>query len=217
MKDSLHNFRRPASSGSGLARSKMIPGRELNRSEPATGSFRLRWSAWYANTGPVWRFGLKFGALMVIFYALILTPFFDHVLYSYLTVNAWVANGILNVFGQDSHVSEITIRSARYAITVRRGCDAIEPSWFLCAALLAFPAPFKKKLLGILAGAALLQGLNLIRIVSLYFIGLYYPRFFGAAHVEIWPVVFILVAIALWIGWIGWTKRPARPLPHAAA
>ncbi len=215
MKDHQRNSRRPSSSGP--ARSKMIPGREPIPSGLTWGSIRSRWSAWNANTGPVWRFGLKFAALMILFYGLILTPCFDHLLYSYLTVNAWAANGILNVFGQDSHVSEITIRSARFAITVRRGCDAIEPSWFFCAALLAFPASLTKKIMGILAGAALLQVLNLVRIVTLYFIGLHYPRFFGPAHVEIWPVVFILVAIALWIGWIGWTKRPASTLPHAAA
>ena len=123
----------------------------------------------------------------------------------------------MNWLGQTTQVSDITIRSAQYAITVRRGCDAVEPSCFFCAALLAFPAPWVRKVLGILAGAVLLQALNLLRIVSLYFIGLHYPRFFNPAHVEIWPALFILVAIALWGGWIGWTRQPAQSTPHAAA
>lgn len=195
----------------------MIPGRELTPADPVPGILQTRWSAWYANTGPVWKFALKFGALMGLFYGLILTPYFDQLLYSYLTANAWAANGILNWLGQDTAVSEITVRSVRFAITVRRGCDAIEPSWFLSAALLSFPAPFSKKLPGILVGAALLQVLNLIRVVSLYFIGLYHPQYFSQVHVEIWPVVFIMVAIAFWIGWIGWTKRTAQPTSHAAA
>ena len=158
-----------------------------------------------------------FGALMGLFYILILTPFFDRMLYVYLEANAWLANGILNALGQDSQVSDITIRSTHYAITVRRGCDAIEPSWFFCAALLAFPAPFTRKLMGIVVGAVLLQTLNLVRIVSLFFIGLHSPRFFNTAHVELWPAAFILVAISLWIGWIGWTRRPAPTVPHATA
>ena len=195
----------------------MIPGRELTPSEPMGGAFAARWSAWYANTGLVWKFALKFGALMILFNGLILTPYFDHLLYSYLAANAWVANGILHWLGQDTSVAEITVRSARFAITVRRGCDAVEPSWFLCAALISFPAPFIRKVMGILAGVALLQVLNLIRIVSLYFIGLHYPRYFGPAHLEIWPVMFIIAAIALWIGWIGWSRRPAQSPPHAGA
>jgi len=158
-----------------------------------------------------------FGALMALFYLVILTPVFDRMLYSYLAANAWAANRILNWLGQETAVSEITIRSARFAITVRRGCDAVEPSWFFCAALLAFPASWSRKVLGIFVGALLLQLLNLIRIVSLYFIGLHYPRVFSTAHVEIWPAVFIVVAISLWVGWIGWSKRSAPPALHAAA
>jgi exosortase/archaeosortase family protein len=176
---------------------------------------KARVISWYAERSPVWRFGLKFGALMALFYILVLTPFCDRLFYSYLAANAWLASGILNLLGENSHVSEITIRSARFAITVRRGCDAIEPAWFYCAALLSFPAPLARKIAGLLAGAALLQVLNLVRIVSLYFIGLHYPRAFNPAHLEIWPAVFVLVAISLWVGWIGWTRRPARSASHA--
>ena len=203
--------------GSTAARSEPVTARMPPQSEFSKNSFKARWSAWYANTGPIWRFGLKFGGLMALYYLIVLTPFCDRLLYSYLATNAWLANGILNWLGQDSHVSEITIRSARFAITVRRGCDAVEPSWFFCAALLAFPVSWVRKVWGILTGAVLLQLLNLIRIVSLYFIGLHYPRLFNTAHVEIWPVVFTIVAIALWMGWIGWSRRTDQPAPHAVA
>lgn len=163
----------------------------------------------------MWAFGLKFCGLMALFYILALTPVCDRLLYRYLELNARFAGVLLNWLGQESHVSEITIRSAQFAITVRRGCDAIEPSWFFCAALMAFPASITRKLLGMLAGIFLLQGLNLLRIVSLYFIGLRYPGFFGMAHVEIWPAVFIIVAILLWIGWISWAKRNGPPVWYA--
>jgi len=195
----------------------MLPNRVQDDQKFSPRSLRIYWSAWWANSGPIWRFGLMFGALMGLFYLLILAPVFDRMLYSYLEANAWLANGILNGLGQETHVSEITIRAARYAITVRRGCDAVEPSWFFCAALLSFPAPFTRKLVGIIVGALLLQALNLIRIVSLFFIGLHRPQFFNTAHVEIWPAVFIVVAISLWIGWISWTRGPGRVTPHAAA
>ena len=216
MKDRRHRSRPSIRSDAGTKRSPMIPGRVSNQSEPGPETLRVRWAAWYANTSPIWKFALKFGALMTLFYGLILTPYFDQLLYSYLSANAWVTNGILNCLVQETSVAEITVRSVRFAITVRRGCDAVEPSWFLCAALLAFPAPFKRKVLGILVGVALLQMLNLIRIVSLFFIGLNYPRFFGPAHVEVWPIVFIITAIGLWIGWISWSRQPASTTTHAA-
>jgi exosortase H (IPTLxxWG-CTERM-specific) len=172
-------------------------------------------SNWGKDHGPVWRFGLKFAGLMGLYYVLVLTPVCDRLLYEYLRASAWLANGILNWLGQDSHVSEVTIRSARFAISVRRGCDAVEPSWFFCAALLAFPAPSTRKFWGIVAGVAVLQVMNLARIVSLYFIGFKYPGAFGPIHLEVWPVVFILVAISLWLSWIKWSRpTPVSPV-HA--
>ena len=177
-------------------------------------SLKSRWSEWCAEHGPVWRYGLKFGAMMALFYILVLTPFCDRLLYVYLEVNAWLSHGILYWLGQETQLSENTIRSARFALTIRRGCDAIEPTWLFCSALFSFPAPMTRKILGMLAGAVLLQALNLVRIVSLYFIGLNYPTLFKAAHLEIWPVVFVLVAVGLWIGW---ASRAARSVPHASA
>ena len=154
---------------------------------------------------------------MALYYGLILTPFFDRLLYMYLSANAWLSSGILNALGQNTLVSEIVIRSARFAITVRRGCDGIEPAWFFCSAVLSFPAPIVRKISGIVAGVVLVLGLNVVRIVTLFLVGLHYPGFFDTLHLEIWPVIFILVVILLWAGWARWTKRIAGLEPHVAS
>ena len=198
-------------------RSKIIPGRVQPPPANSGRSLGARGAGWYARISPVWRFALKLSFLMALYYVLVLTPFCERMLYAYLGANASLANGILHWFGEDSQVAETTIRSSHYAITVRRGCDAIEPSWFFCAAILSFPVPVARKLPGIVAGAVLLQALNLVRIVSLYFIGIYYPKFFGTAHLEIWPMMFILAALLLWIGWIQWARRAPRPASHGTA
>lgn len=217
MSKSRTNSSRSSRSVSSGTRSPLVPGRTPLQSESYLFKLRAKWAGWAKSRGPIWWFGLKFVALMAMYYVLVLTPVCDQAFYVYLRANAWLANVILNWLGQDSHVSEITISSTRFAITVRRGCDAIEPSWFFCAALISYPAPWRRKALGILAGALLLQALNLVRIVSLYFIGFHYPAFFGPAHVEIWPVVFVVVAVLLWVGWIGWTRPRNRSAQHAAA
>ena len=56
--------------------------------------------------------------------------------------------------------------------------------------MLAFPASWKHKLLGMLVGIVLLQVLNLVRIVTLYLIDIHLNAFFDSAHTEIWPAVF---------------------------
>jgi len=203
------------SMGRRQARSRITRGgaSKVHLAEQPGASRQSRWGAWTTDRGPVWRFGLKFSALMAVFYLVALTPFCDRLLFSYLKANAWLANGILHGFGQATWLEETTIRSTRFAITIRRGCDAIEPSWLFCAALISFPASAGWKILGMLAGTLFLQALNLVRITSLYYLGMQYPALFKVAHLEIWPVVFILAAICLWIGWV----RGTWPAPDATA
>jgi len=118
---------------------------------------------------------------------------------------------VLNALGVDCQLSDVTIISPRFSMAIRRGCDAVEPTWLFCAAVLSYPGPFGRKAVGILIGIILLQVLNLVRILSLYFIGVYFPSFFNTAHLEIWPTVFIITAIALMVAWIEWTRRYDLP------
>jgi exosortase H (IPTLxxWG-CTERM-specific) len=151
----------------------------------------------------------RFALLLAAFQGVVLLPWADRAYYGCLCANARVAGAVLRGFGEDVHVFGVIIRTAGYAVAIRRGCDAIEPAWFFCAAVLAFPLPWRRKWPGLLAGTAVLFAVNLLRIVSLYFIGRRIPPLFPSAHLEWWPAAFILAAIALWLAWIGWAR--SRP------
>jgi exosortase/archaeosortase family protein len=174
------------------------------RSEP---SLKAEWRSWYLRKAPVLHFCLKFGVLLLLFYALLATPYFDQLLYSYLAANAWISNAILDALHQGTKVSGLTIYSPTFAVTIERGCDAVEPTWLLCAAMISFRSLWTHRILGILAGIVFLQTLNLIRIVSLYWIGLHCPAIFNSAHMEIWPVAFLVAALFLFVGWREWTSN----------
>jgi len=170
-------------------------------------SLKAEWRAWFINKAPVLLFGAKFGGFMLLLYGVLALPYSEKVLYSYLEANAWFSSLILNVFGQGTHVSDVTIRSTSsdFAIAIRRGCDAIEPTGLLCGAILAFPALFYRKLAGMAAGVIILQVLNLIRIVTLFWVGSHFSRsVFDSMHLEIWPAMFIMTAIVCFVGWKGW-------------
>ena len=182
-----------------------------NRPRKPELSLKATWQSWYERQRPVLNFGLKFGISLALLYIFLSIPFFDNALYTYLEANAWLANAILHLLGQHTQVSEVTIQSFSppyFTMAIRRGCDAVEPTWLLCAAMISFPAPWKHKLRGMLAAIVLLQVLNLTRIVTLYWIGIHLPGFFNSAHVEIWPTAFIVVAIAIFVGW----KEYSQPL-----
>jgi len=175
------------------------------------------WRTWWQVRAPALRFLAIFVLLLGVFYAAVYLPACDRAFYRYLCINARVANALLRGLGQPTTVADVTIRSAQYAVSIRRGCDAIEPAWFFCAAVLAFPGHWRRKPAGLAVGITAILALNLVRIVSLYFIGLHLPRFFPAAHLEVWPVIFIMVALALWIAWIRWSQKDGPPPAHAAA
>ena len=186
-----------------------------SRLKKAAPSLTAEWRAWNESKAPILRFCFKFGTLLILFYAFLATSYGDRLLYSYLEANAWLSNAILNGLGQDTHLSGITIQSPKFAVAIERGCDAVEPTWLVCAAVLSFRSPWLHKLLGIGMGIVFLQTLNLVRIVTLYWIGCHWPTIFNSAHMEIWPVAFLLVAIILFILWREWTSQ--RQAPHVAA
>jgi exosortase H (IPTLxxWG-CTERM-specific) len=148
-----------------------------------------------------------FAVLAGIFYVVALWSPFERMFYAYLAANARIVNALLRLFAQDTHVSGLTVLSPHFAISIRRGCDGLEPAWIFCSAVLAFPARARSKLAVLPLGVGLILVMNVARILSLYFIGLKMPAFFPVAHLELWPAAFMVVVIAIWLRWV---RSPAR-------
>ena len=163
-------------------------------------------AAWYDSKRPIFKYALKFGALMLLFYALSETPYCKQVFWpANLQVNAWVANGILNGLRQHTSLTGDTIKTEKYAFVIKRGCDATEPVCLLAAAMIAFSAPLWRKLIGILAGTLFLLVINQLRVVALFFVGRDYPGLYDTLHLTVLPAIFIILAMILWVGWVEWT------------
>jgi exosortase/archaeosortase family protein len=79
------------------------------------------------------------------------------------------------------------------------------------SAVLAYPSRAKEKLKGFALGTSVILSLNLIRVVSLMYIGRYFPSFFEAAHLLIWQSLIIFAAL---LAWIYWTERFVRAPQH---
>jgi exosortase H (IPTLxxWG-CTERM-specific) len=156
---------------------------------------------------PVLLFVTGFAVLMILFYLFWLSDFSQEKVQPVIvSVNARVSGFILNLFGMGTTSSGGMISSPRFSVSIARGCDAIEAMALFATALITFPARWKYKLTGLLTGIALLFSLNILRIVSLFLTGIWFPSAFEMMHVEVWQVVFIVFAIALWIFWIRWAR-----------
>jgi exosortase/archaeosortase family protein len=65
--------------------------------------------------------------------------------------------------------------------------------------------------IGWLLGLVVLTVVNLVRIMSLFWIGAAYPRYFDVAHLLVWQTAMILLAIVLWLFWV---ERIAHARDH---
>ena len=199
--------------------SKHFPGsgRREKAAKPEKRSIAKIVTAWLSVHRPIVLFLLIFGVLIGLFYAFILlSPFYEkHFFTPYLHLNARVSGAILASFGHNIAVAGNSISSPDFSIGVNRGCDAIEPIALFVCAVLAFPAPFLRKILGIIVGAILLSILNIARIITLFVVGIYLPRAFDLMHVDVWQGLFIFLAIVFWVFWLLWTGKSQVPVQNS--
>ena len=71
---------------------------------------------------------------------------------------------------------------------------------------MAFPARTTHKLVAISAGFIFVQALNIVRIISLFYLGQWNYSVFEWFHLYLWPVLImldVLVVFALYLSWLG--------------
>jgi exosortase H (IPTLxxWG-CTERM-specific) len=159
------------------------------------------------------RFLVTFAILAGAFYSVALWPPFGRLFYLYLEANAQIVNALLRILAQRTQVHGLTVLSPEYAISIRRGCDGLEPAWIFCSAVIAFPTQVRRKAVVLPAGVALILAANVVRILSLYFIGARLPAFLPIVHLELWPAAFMVLVIVIWLCWVRGPEqsRDSRP------
>ena len=128
-------------------------------------------------------------------------PVTDRVIEPFTAAIARAGGATLNLLGQQTTMSGTIIRSGRFAVNIRNGCTGVEAMLIYFAAVLACPAPWKSRLLGVGLGFLAIQLVNLIRVVALFLTGVYLPKLFDSSHTVIWQTVVILSGVLLWILW----------------
>lgn len=136
---------------------------------------------------------------------------------SYLNLNARASAAFLNLFGDDVRVNGTSLSSSRYALQIKSGCDALQSVAFFVLAVLASQVsmPLIRRLPVIVAGTAVMLTVNLVRIISLYYTGVYFPDAFETMHIDVWQAVFIFLPLVLWVVWARRVMRRERAMAHA--
>ena len=185
---------------------------QVDLREPGGGADDLRsdrgWFGRFRAGHPVLCAVVIFAVLMGAFYGFIHSPYVGSDPFQpYLALIARSTGGVLQVLGQDITVEGTSVSSPVFSMDIVRGCDAIEPTAAFVAAVVASPVVFWAKIPGILIGSAALLVINLIRIVSLYFVGVHFPKALDIMHLDVWQAAFVVLAICFWAIWVQWATR----------
>ena len=166
---------------------------------------------------PIFQFVGLFVILMGAYFAITMIDTVEEdIIPEYMRFYASASAAVMNVFGEGATANGTSVVSRRYSVNILQGCDALAPSALFIAAVLAFPGSFRSKIPGLIAGTLVLAVINLVRIVSLFYTGIYFPKWFETMHVDVWQPAFILLSLTLWVLWALWaTRRGVSAGTHA--
>jgi exosortase H (IPTLxxWG-CTERM-specific) len=129
---------------------------------------------------------------------------------------AAISAGIVKVFDPQVIAQGNVLQSTRngFAVSIEAGCNGVEATIVLVSAIVAFPAPWRRKVLGLVIGVIAVQGLNILRVISLFYLGQWNFDVFEWAHLYVWQALIMLDVMIVWLLWVRTLPRMA---PAAAA
>jgi len=156
--------------------------------------------------------------VLVLVYNIYLTYGFSKTYYPDIITHvvAKQSESIINVLGYDMKVAPSKLEPAmnltignKVLARIVEGCNAVSIMLLFISFMLAFFDGWKRTILFIFGGVALIYAMNVTRI-ALLTIGIYkYPEYTELLHGTIFPAVIYGTVFLLWLGWIrSYKKEP---------
>jgi exosortase family protein XrtF len=132
-----------------------------------------------------------------------------------------VSVGILQAFGlpfSTNHYDNISPENALAAsiiyhnnqplLRIADPCNGLSLMALFLGFIIAFPGPWKKRLLFMLGGVVFIYLVNLLRVEMLIFTYLYYPDTFDFHHTYTYTIIVYLGVFYLWMLWAQKYSKP---------
>lgn len=159
------------------------------------------------------RFLTLFCIIQVVLFVLELTPPVQQWFVTPFTeLLVLISIGVLAPFDAGVVASGIYLYDmpSGFAMSIEAGCNGVEASIILLAAMLAFPATWRARWAGILIGLLSLHMVNIVRIVSLFYIGQWNMTVFDWAHLYIWQALIMLDVFVVFLLWLRYVLKNGK-------
>jgi exosortase H (IPTLxxWG-CTERM-specific) len=159
------------------------------------------------------RFFVLFVVMLAVLFGLELTPWVQQwFVLPWTSALASISTWIVTLFDGSVEATGRVMRSTTngFAVSIEAGCNGVEATLVLLAAILAFPAPWKHKVVGLVIGILAVQLLNVIRVISLFYLGQWNFEMFEWAHLYVWQALIMLDVLVVWLIWVRRVPRIDR-------
>ncbi len=142
--------------------------------------------------------------LLALFAIELLEPVQTWVIQPFTAVIAKVSAVVLQTFDSAVQAEGIVLRNMKTgaAVSIQPGCNGVEAMICVIAAIVATPAGWRHKLAGVGLGFVAIQALNLLRIISLFYLLQWNPAWFEWAHLYLWQALIMLDGLIVYLFWV---------------
>ncbi|MFK5986968.1 MAG: exosortase H [Pseudomonadota bacterium] len=156
------------------------------------------------NYSPKYFFLIFISILLLLFFVELLSITQQMIIIPWTEFLASISSGMVSFFDSNAIAHGIILQDSKsgFAVSIQPGCNGIEAAIVLIAAITAYPSTLLQKIGGIIIGFLAIQALNVIRIISLFYLGQWNITLFEWAHLYIWQALIMLDVFIVFILWV---------------
>jgi exosortase H (IPTLxxWG-CTERM-specific) len=175
------------------------------------------------NPGPtparMYRFLILFCVCLLAGFILLFTPFTKPAVDGFSRAIVSLAAVLIRLCGGRAVALADLMQNpvTHFEIRMANGCNGVNVTILLWAAVIAFPASWLQKAKGLLAGTLAIHSVNLVRFISLFYLGQYSQRWFDFAHMYLWESLMMLDTLVVFWTWAYFVRKSGSSIAHAGA
>lgn len=166
------------------------------------------------------RFVVVFAVVLVGLFSIeMMNPVQEQVVVPFTSMLASISAALIVPFDETvfAYGKVLQFRDTGFAVSIEAGCNGVEATIVLIAAVVAFPASWKARAVAIALGFLTIQALNIVRIISLFYLGNWDIDIFTWVHLYLWPALIMLDVLVVFIVYLRYLSQNEASPAHAAA
>jgi exosortase/archaeosortase family protein len=171
----------------------------------------LRIKEWAVRNKHIIQFCIIFFVVLFSLHYLYIRYTYSKLLMFYARIAALTFGGLLRIFGVDVSVVGNIISFNQSMLNIGPECTNLACLMVYFAGVIAYPTSLKNRGLGLLYGTVILYLVNILRLGLLTIAEVAGGRVFDFIHSFLWPTLFIIFGIIVWVWWIDHITRRKKP------